>query len=79
MTIQQARALRAIGDAIIDAVSKAGAVGAPGGHLYAALMAAGCSYDQFVQIMAGLVRAGMLSKSGECYHVTAIGRATVSR
>lgn len=73
MTLEQAKALRAIGGVVIDAVRAAGPIGAPGGHLYAGMMAGGCTFDQFTQIMAGLVRAGLLTKSGECYHVTAKG------
>lgn len=69
MTPQQVKALRSICDAIIEAVRAAGPLGAPGGILYAALMSHGCTLAQYEQIMAGLVRAGMLRKSGECYHV----------
>ncbi len=68
MTLQQATALKAIANAIIESVQESGPLGAPGGILYAALMAQGCSLHQFEQIMAGLVRGGYPSKSGECYH-----------
>ena len=69
MNAEQIRALRAIGDTIIEAVSAAGPVGAPGGHIYAGLMHAGCTLSQYEQIMSGLVRAGLLRRDGECYHV----------
>jgi hypothetical protein len=69
MTVQQVHALREIGKAIIETVKESDPViGAPGGILYAALMASGCTLNQFQQIMAGLVRAGYLGQSGECYH-----------
>ena len=69
MTNEQIKALRAVANAIIETVSLAGPLGAPGGHLYAALMASGCTLNQFEQIMAGLVSAKMLTKRGECYFV----------
>ena len=68
MTIEQVRALKAIADAIIETVRESGPLGAPSGVMYAALMAQGCSLDQYQQIMAGLVRAGKLRQSGHCYH-----------
>ena len=75
MTIEQIRALRAIAAAIIETVRDADkrnpAIGAPAGPMYAALMTQGCTLHQFDQIMAGLVNAGMLTKSGHCYHVGA--------
>lgn len=69
MTTEQAKVLRFIAGAVIEAVAAAGPTGAPGGILYAALMAHGCTYDQFTQIMGGLVQAKLLTKSGECYHI----------
>ena len=68
MTIEQAKALRAIARAIIDTVAETGTLGAPGGHLYAALMTQGCTFNQFDQIMTGLVRAEYLEKRGDCYY-----------
>ena len=69
MTNEQITALRAIAKAITETVALAGPLGAPGGHLYAALMSAGCTLNQFEQIMSGLVNAGVLTKRGECYFV----------
>lgn len=66
----QLKALKAIGDAIIETVALAGPLGAPGGHLYAALMAHGVSLEQFEQIMSGLCRAKTLRKQGDCYFIT---------
>lgn len=69
MTIEQAKALKALADAIIDTVGAAGPHGAPGGHLYAAFMAHGITLSQYEQIMSGLVIAGKLTKHGDCYRV----------
>jgi len=78
MTVDQIKALRAIGNIVIVAVSVADPhIGAPGGHIYAALMTAGCTLSQYQQIMSGLVRAGLLRQSGECYFVTETGKARV--
>lgn len=68
MSPAQAQALKQICDAVIDTVKQSGPMGAPGGILYAGLMAQGCSLNQFESIMGGLVRAGKLTKQGECYH-----------
>lgn len=71
-------ALKAVCDAIIEAVSVAGPAGAPGGVLYAAMMQYGCTLENFNGIMSGLVGAGMLCRVGECYHLgefTIEGRA----
>jgi len=67
MTKTQMEALAQIGRAIVDTVRASGAKGAPGGHLYAALMASGCSLATFEQIMGALVDAGLLAKRGQCY------------
>ena len=67
MTTQQIKALKAVADAIVESVSAAGPLGAPAGHLYAALMAHGCTLEQFEGIMAGLVSAKMLRKQGQLY------------
>ncbi len=67
MTIEQIKALKAVADAIIETVQIAGPLGVPGGHIYAALMTHGMTLEQYEQIMSGLVHAGKLRKSGECY------------
>ena len=69
MTAAQVKALRAVADAITDTVREAGPFGAPGGVIYAALMAHGCTLHQFQQIMAGLVQAGRLTREGDLYRV----------
>jgi hypothetical protein len=68
---EQASALRLIVSAVLETIEEAGPMGAPGGHLYAALMHAGCTYSQFVSLMGALVRSGRVVKRGECYHATA--------
>ena len=55
---QQIAAVRHVADSIVEAVKVAGSLGAPGGTLYAALMGAGCTLDQFNQFMGALQRAG---------------------
>lgn len=69
MTTQQMQALGRVCQAILETI-RCSPDGAPGGHLYAALMAHGCTLIQFESIMAGLVQAGAITKRGECYHAT---------
>jgi hypothetical protein len=69
MTAQQIRLIRMVADAIISTVRETGPAGAPGGVIYAALMAQGCTLAQFETIMNGLVRAGQLTRDGHCYRV----------
>jgi len=54
-------------DSIIQTVREAGTLGAPGGHLYAALMTYGFTFEQFATIMGSLVRIGKLERRGEVY------------
>ncbi len=61
------QALFQICQAVIESVELAGDLGAPAGHLYAALMTVGCSLDQFESIMSALVKAGKLRRSGDLY------------
>ncbi len=68
MTPDQIKAIRMIADAIIDAVKAAGPLGAPGGIIYAALMAHGCTLDQFNTLMSVLTQAGKLRRSGDLWH-----------
>lgn len=63
----QSSALKAIVDAVVETVKAAGTMGAPGGHLYAALMAHGCTLNQFQSLMGALVRMGMLKQKGDLY------------
>lgn len=69
MTTAQIQAVRQIVSAIVEAIKAAGPLGAPGGVLYAGLMAHGCSLSQFESLMAGIVKSGMIVKRGECYHI----------
>jgi hypothetical protein len=68
-TPEQKRAVAAIANAIVDAVRAAGSHGAPGGVIYAAMMAHGCTLEQYEQFMAALVRLKRLKKSGDLYFV----------
>ena len=73
MTAEQAKALKAICDAVIDSVKAAGPLGAPAGTLYAALMTHGASLQQFESLMSGLVSIGKLRKQGHLYFAGANG------
>jgi hypothetical protein len=67
MSPEQLKALRLIATAILETVREAGELGAPSGVMYAALSAQGCSLNQYRSIMAGLERAGLVKKEGDCY------------
>jgi hypothetical protein len=74
MTEQQKQAVRMIGAYIVDSVRVAGSMGAPGGTLYAALMAHGCTLEQFESLMGALVRAGKLQKRGQLYFASEVSQ-----
>lgn len=74
MNDQQRNAVRAIARAVVSATIEGGQMGAPGGVMYAALMAQGCSYQQFISLMGSLQNLGLIEKSGECYLPTDAGR-----
>lgn len=61
--------------AAIVAACEATPNGTPGGTLYAALMAQGCTLPQFERVMGALVGAGVLQKRGECYRITGAGES----
>lgn len=75
MTAQQAKAMREVARAILSAIIAGGTLGAPGGVLYAALMTAGCTFDQFNSIMRALNSTRMVEQHGDCWHITPAGRA----
>jgi hypothetical protein len=58
--------LRRIADAVIAVIHET-PDGAPGGHLYAALMQH-MTIDQFETLMNVLVEAGRITKRGNCYY-----------
>jgi hypothetical protein len=66
---KQVAVLQMVCGAVKEAVEAAGPLGAPGGVLYAGMMSQGCTLQQFEGIMGGMVRAGILVKKGECYHL----------
>ncbi len=70
---EQIAALRAIADAIVEAVKATGPMGAPGGVIYAALMASGCTLTQYETIMSAMVRSRILTRHGDLYRVAAAG------
>lgn len=67
VTVEQKTALLGIAKAIVETINETPS-GAPGGILYAALMAHGCTLGQFEWIMAALVSLGKIRKSGDCYY-----------
>lgn len=52
---------------IVEAVKDMGAMGAPSGPMYAALMSTGMTLDQYQTIMDGLVSSGKLKRRGHVY------------
>ena len=67
MTDKQRQAIMMLLSAIVDSVKMAGDHGAPGGVLYAALMAHGITLDQFESLMSALVSAGKMTRKGHLY------------
>ena len=65
MTDQERNAVMEVFAALYEAV-KASPRGAPGGHLYAAVMGH-LTLDQFNQFMSALCKSGKVRRSGECY------------
>lgn len=70
MTTDQLKAIRAVCEAITDAVAVAAPQGAPQGILYNALMAHGCSLNQFQSFLRGLVSAGKVRVDGLLVYLT---------
>ncbi len=64
---QQAEAILMILDAIVDSIKAAGSHGAPGGILYSALMAQGCTLNQFHSLMGILINSGRVTMQGQLY------------
>ena len=73
---QAVAALRLILDGIVDAVTACEPIGAPGGVIFAALMAQGCTLAQYQHLMGALVRAGKLTRDGDLYHLATPAVAT---
>lgn len=57
----------ALCDAVADIVQAGGDQGVPGGTLYAALMAHGCTLEQFEGVMRALVATRLVEKRGQLY------------
>jgi len=64
---QKSSVVKMLCDSIIESVQAAGSLGAPAGHLYAALMQHGFTLEQFERIMDALMRIGKVRKSGNLY------------
>ena len=63
----QVRAAMAMTAAVTETIRECGADGAPGGVLYAALMA-NVTLEGFERMMELIVRTGLVRKSGQCYY-----------
>jgi hypothetical protein len=63
------RAAVAILKAVYETIQEAGPMGAPAGHLYAALMSRGCTLEQYQTIENNLLRSGLVTKHGDCLFV----------
>jgi hypothetical protein len=60
--------VRMIANIIVESIRESDrGMGVPAGPMYAALMAYGCTLDQFNMLMSGLVRVGRLTRSGDLY------------
>lgn len=64
---KQVGTVAVLSHAIIECVQECGATGAPGGVLYAALMAVGMTFEQFTKLMSTLESLGAVIKTGDCY------------
>lgn len=61
--IEKARAIVSVCRAVIQTVREAGKT--PAGTIYAALMAQGCSLQQYEQIERLIIETGQIRKSGD--------------
>lgn len=61
-TSTQLNAMRVIVDLIMECIDPDGT---PAGHLYAALMSAGCTLDQFNALIDGMVASGLIERRGD--------------
>ena len=64
------KAVQRVLDMIVLTISEADEFGAPGGHIYASLMAAlGISFETYNGIMNLLVLQGRIEKKGDRYFI----------
>jgi hypothetical protein len=67
LTNKEIAMIKAIADAIVEAIKEAGPLGAPGGAIYAAMTAQGITLVQYEQLMAALVATGKVRRQGHLY------------
>jgi hypothetical protein len=67
MTPESQRQLALVVRAVVETIDECPDFGAPGGHIYAALMEIGFSLEAFEKLMAALVKSGKVIKRGHCY------------
>jgi predicted transcriptional regulator len=79
MNEHQIQAAQRIGLALLESIEESGELGAPAGILYAAMMAQGCSLNQFESLMAPVERRGYVTRSMDCYTITPSGSEFISK
>ena len=67
MDQRKLKVLALLVDAVVETIKEAGAMGAPGGVLYAALMTRGFSLEEFEIFMRVVVATGRVYKTGHLY------------
>ena len=73
-TPTELRAMLSVIHGVLDAAHAGGTMGAPAGIMYAAMMAQGCTLDQFHQITSATQSAGLITRDGDLIHLTDKGR-----
>lgn len=73
-TTAQRESLQRVGLGVLEACEAAGAGGAAGGILFAAMQAQGASLNQFNSFMTTFTSNKLLTVENECYSITAEGR-----
>ena len=79
MTVEEIAGAQRIGCAVLKAIEELGELGAPSGVLYAALMANGCTFNQFESLMAPLMLRGYVELDSDCYTITQQGKVFLAR
>jgi len=79
MTMNTAQVLAAqrIGLVLLQTIEEQGALGAPKGVMYAALMAHGCTLSQFQSIVSTMVRNELVTDEGDCLSITQKGQGFI--
>ncbi len=65
-TEQKKNAVVEIVKSIIDIIKESGDMGTPCGHIYAALMADGCTLPQYQMLESAIINTGLVEKRFDC-------------